>query len=29
MREHPDRIRPLDASLLDEIGALVKGDAIE
>ena len=29
MREHPDRIRPLDARLLDEIGALVKGVAIE
>lgn len=29
MRDHPDRIRPLDARLLDEIGALVKGVAIE
>jgi antitoxin PrlF len=24
MRRHPDRIRPLDAKLLDEIGELVK-----
>jgi antitoxin PrlF len=29
MREHPDRIRPLDARLLDEISALVKGVAAE
>jgi prlF antitoxin for toxin YhaV_toxin len=25
MREHPERIRPLDAKLLNEIGELVKG----
>jgi antitoxin PrlF len=25
MRAHPERIRPLDDKLLDEIGALVKG----
>ncbi|MGH8480226.1 MAG: type II toxin-antitoxin system PrlF family antitoxin [Gammaproteobacteria bacterium] len=29
MREHPDRIRPLDARLLEEIGALVRGVASE
>ena len=28
MREHPERIQPLDAELLDEIGALVKGVAV-
>lgn len=29
MREHPERIRPLDAKLLDEIDALVKGVGVE
>jgi antitoxin PrlF len=29
MRRHPERIRPLDAKLLEEIGALVKGVDVE
>ena len=29
MRRHPERIRPLDAKLLDEIGELVKGVDVE
>jgi antitoxin PrlF len=29
MRAHPERIRPLDDKLLDEIGALVKGVDVE
>ena len=29
MRAHPERIRPLDSKLLDEIGALVKGVDVE
>ncbi len=29
MRKHPERIRPLDARLLDEIGDLVKGVEVE
>jgi antitoxin PrlF len=29
MRAHPERIRPLDDWLLDEIGALVKGVGVE
>ncbi len=29
MRAHPERIRALDAKLLDEIGELVKGVAVE
>jgi hypothetical protein len=29
MRAHPERIRPLDTKLLDEIGALVKGLDVE
>jgi len=29
MRAHPERIRPLDSKLLDEIGVLVKGVDVE
>ena len=29
MRAHPERIRPLDPKLLDEIGALVEGVDVE
>jgi antitoxin PrlF len=29
MRAHPERIRPLEDELLDEIGALVKGVSVE
>ena len=29
MRAHPERIRPLDAKLLDEIGVLVRGVGVE
>lgn len=29
MRAHPERIRPLDSKLLDEIGALVRGVDVE
>jgi hypothetical protein len=29
MREHPERIRPLDEKLLEEIGELVKGVDVE
>jgi hypothetical protein len=29
MREHPEKIRPLDAKLLEEIGDLVKGVDVE